>query len=157
MTVHDVTTGHEAAADFSVLLAEAARVLRDMASDPDSRAEDHATLQEIHSEGAEFASLPGIPSALRGIFASVLALGNQIAAVPGQLPDAMVAQVHVIESLARSIAAGLDETGDDTAHVRAIVRNIAALTSASPTATDLRGATDAARAALEQFVGTWAR
>lgn len=156
MTLHDVSIGHEATADFAHLLAEAARVLSDMTtSNSADRADEFATLQEIHAEGADFVSLPGIPSALRSLFASVLALGGQIAASTGPLPETLIAQVHVVESLMRSIAAGLDETGNVSAHVTAINRGVAALTMATPHTTDLLQATDAARSALEKFVSSW--
>lgn len=156
MTLHDASIGHEATADFSHLLAEAARVLSDMAAtNPADRAEEFATLQEIHAEGADFVSMPGIPSSLRSLFASVLALGAKIASTTSPLPETVVAQVHVVESLTRTIASGLDEDGDPSPYVQAINRSIAALTMATPHTRDLREATDAAKAALEKFVDSW--
>ncbi len=156
MTLHDVSLGHEAAADFSLLLAEAARVLSEMASaPPKERAEEFATLQEIHAEGAEFVSMPGIPSSLRGLFTSILTLGARIAASTTALPEGTLAQVHVIDSLAAAIANALDETGDVSGHVDAINRSVAALTMSTPTTRDLAQATNSARHALEQFVAGW--
>jgi ribosome-associated translation inhibitor RaiA len=155
MTIHYVNAAQEAAADFALLVAEATRVLADMALDPDARAEGLDTLYEIHAEATEFVSIPGLPSALQGLFSSILALGTKVAETSGPLAETTLAQVHVIESLTRSIAAGLDSPEHDRTHIQAIVRNVAALTSASPTASDLYTATDAARAALERFVTNW--
>ena len=158
MTVHDLSIGHEAAADFSNLLAEAALVLSEMASaEPRLRAEEYATLQEIHSEGDEFVGLPGIPAALRGLFESMLSLGAHIAASPETLPESTLAQVHVVETMARSIAAALDDTSDVSPHIDAINRSIAALTMASPHPRSLTETTQAARVALDQFVTQWTR
>ena len=156
MTVRDLSIGHEAAADFSNLLAEAALVLSEMASaEPDERAEEYATLQEIHSEGAEFVGLPGLPAALRGLFEAMLALGARIASSPKALPEATLAQVHVVESMARSISAALDDTGPASGHIDAINRSVAALTMATPHSRSLTASTLAARVALDQFVKGW--
>lgn len=158
MTVHDLSIGHEAAADFSNLLAEAALVLSEMASaEPGLRAEEYATLQEIHSEGAEFVGMPGIPAALRGLFESMLTLGARIASSPQALPEATLAQVHVVESMARSIAAAMDDTSHVSPHIDAINRSVAALTMATPHTKNLTETTEAARSALEQFVTSWPR
>ena len=156
MTIYDAAVGHEAAADFSLVLAEAALVLSAMASaKPRDRAEELLTLQDIHAEGAEFVGVPGIPSALRSLFGSIVALGERIAATTTALPEATLAQVHVIESLTRAIASALDEEGDTHPHIDKINRSVAALTLSTPSARELASATEAARAALEQFVGNW--
>jgi hypothetical protein len=156
MTIRDVAVGHEAAADYSLLLAEAAQVLSEMASTkPQDRAEELLTLHDIHAEGAEFAGVPGIPSALRSLFGSIVALGERIAATTAALPEATLAQVHVIESLTRAIASALDEEGDPHPYIDTINRGVAALTLATPAAKELNAATEAARAALEQYVGKW--
>jgi hypothetical protein len=156
MTIHDAALGREAAADYSLLLSEAALVLSEMASaKPKDRAEELLTLHDIHAEGAEFVGVPGIPSALRSLFGSIVALGERIAASTTALPEATLAQVHVIESLTRSIAAALDEEGDTHPHIERINRGVAALTLSTPSAKELAAATEAARAALEQYVGKW--
>lgn len=156
MSIHDTAVGQEATADFSLLLAEAALVLSEMASaGPRERAEELLTLQDIHAEGAEFVGVPGIPSALRSLFGSIIALGERIAASTSALPEATLAQVHVIESLTRAIAAALDDEGDHRPHIDKINRGVAALTLSTPSARELSAATEAARVALEQYVGKW--
>lgn len=156
MTIHDTAVGHEAAADFSLLLAEAALVLSEMASaKPGARAEELLTLHDIHDEGAEFVGVPGIPSALRSLFGSIIALGERISATTTALPEATLAQVHVIESMTRAIASALDDEGDLHPHIDKINRSVAALTLTTPNATELAAATEAARVALEQYVGKW--
>lgn len=156
MTTRDAAVGHEATADFALLLAEAALVLSEMASaNPRDRAEELLTLHDIHAEGAEYVGVPGIPSALRSLFGSIVALGERIAATTAALPEATLAQVHVIESLTRTISSALDEEGDTRPHVERINRSVAALTLSTPSAHELADATEAARAALEQYVGKW--
>jgi hypothetical protein len=156
MTIHDTAVGHEATADYSLLLAEAALVLSEMASaDPEDRADELLTLHDIHAEGAEFVGIPGIPSSLRSLFGSIVALGERIASTTTALPEATLAQVHVIESLARAIASALDEEGGTHRHIEKINRSVAALTLSTPSAKELSAATEAARVALEQYVGKW--
>lgn len=156
MTLHDAAVGHEAAADYSLLLAEAAHVLMDLASArPQDRAEELATLRDIYAEGSEFVGMPGIPSALRGLFDSILTLGARIASYPARLPETTLAQVHVIDSMARSLATAMDEPSLVGRSVEDINRGIAALTRATPVSKSLDDAAHSAHVALKNFVGNW--
>lgn len=156
MTIHDVSLGHAATADYSLLVAEAALVLSQMASGPfEDRADELATLRDIYAEGADFADAPGIPSSLHRVFASILALAERIAE-SRELPEATLAQVHVTQSMARAISAALDDDpGQAAYHLDTVNRCVAVLASDTEVASDLTAATEAASSALARFVAAW--
>ena len=121
MTVHAVSIGHGALADYALLFAEACEVLSDLAqSTAESRADDYEALQAIHAEGADLHSgvivpdtLPGLhtlPTALREMFADIMLLGDLMYRVPQAAPR--VEDLLLIEEIADALSTALEHLED---------------------------------------------
>lgn len=143
MTVHDVDLSHEALADYSLLLAEAATVLAAMANatDASERSDEFADLRAIHEEGAGFA-LPGALAAdLRRLFDGVEALADSIVHHPAA---SLPAQADRIEQVTHGIAAALDQADPALVDLTVINQALSGLDPRFVGATDLRSAVAAA-------------
>ncbi len=126
------TIGHDAVADFALLIAEATGVLNTLANGaPPSRPDELEELRSIIAEGlgsvcaipeatTSADSVVALPEILRTMLADVMELGEAIVdgrtVVPGH-------QVSAIESMARALSAALDRM-DDPAFVVAKARVI---------------------------------
>ena len=99
MSIRTVDMAHETIADHALLVAEAAEVLYDMASQPASREDDLADLEAIHAEGASFPTTPGLPYVVAAMFADIVDLGRRLAQQTDPLPASMVAQCRVVLDL----------------------------------------------------------
>jgi hypothetical protein len=150
MTIHHLAVSHEVTADYCVLMAEAAHVLSSLVNaEAGERAEDLADLTAIHAEGDDFPRSPGMPDTLRDTFESIVTLGQRVAVSPQPLPEAMQAQVPLVETMARALSLGMDDPyAEATVHeqIDIINRTVAALGYPGARATDLL---EAARLAAE--------
>ncbi len=122
MSVHHVEPGHNAIADYALLLAEATGVLHDLAEAAESqRGDEYEALLEIHAEGADLHQgvivdstdpyLNSLPAVLRSLFSTVMTLGEDISrgvAAPAGLDQ--------LQTITRAISAALDR-GEDSAFV----------------------------------------
>jgi hypothetical protein len=155
MSIRTVDMAHETIADHALLVAEAAEVLYDMASQPASREDDLADLEAIHAEGASFPTTPGLPYVVAAMFADIVDLGRRLAQQTDPLPASMVAQCRVVLDMARALSKAL-ETGPDRRSILTLNRCAAALRPDAAMGTDLPSAAGAAQEALRATVGEWA-
>ncbi len=126
------TIGHDAVADFALLIAEATGVLNTLAHEaPPSRPDELEELRSIIAEGlgsvcaipeaaTSADSVVALPEILRTMLADVMQLGEAIVDERTVLPGH---QVSSIETMARALSAALDRM-DDPAFVSAQARVI---------------------------------
>ena len=166
MSVHQIEQGHNAIADYALLLAEATGVLRDLAGASESqRSDEYEALLEIHAEGADLHRgvivnstdpyLNSLPAVLRGLFSTVMTLGEDISSgVPAP------AGLDQLQTITRAISAALDRGEDSefvdekTAVIAAAVQQVDGSTVESTSATTALGRlTVVAEAALRTASG----
>lgn len=121
MTVQDLE--HEALADYSGLLCEAADVLLDLLSaDPQHRAEDLSDLLAIHAESTEYVLSAPLSEELRAFFDGLVETARRIAGGHSQ-----TSQVRAIHHTAHALAATLERPVVSAAELDRFAHDLQAL------------------------------
>jgi hypothetical protein len=149
MTVHRVVE-HEALADYSLLMSEAAVVLSALAAaeTPGERIEELADLHAIHAEGADFRAVTPLAVCVQRMFGRLIALGESLAAAPVVSSQAL-ARAHAWQRLAQALAAALDDPSPSSPGLEHVNQELRALDPALTCALELRAAACAAADLLD--------